>query len=67
MLSLIGFGTLTEDANVYDGYAIQGCEESVVQFYNNAYGLNTTFGWKMAATPGSTTLVEFSTDFPNIL
>lgn len=43
----------------YEAHAISGCDENTAQFYQEVNGFDL-LGWKMAATPGSATLVDFS-------
>ena len=57
--------------NGFDSYSIQGCDATIPQFYQNVVTTLSSNGesvtefleWRMAEFPGSTTLVDFSSEF----
>ena len=57
--------------NGFDSYSIQGCGAAIAQFYqqvvttqsSNGESVTEFLGWRMAEFPGSTTLVDFSSEF----
>jgi len=50
---------------IYTSHAIDGCDAATVQFYQEVSAFDELLGWKMALTPGSATLVDFSSGAPN--
>lgn len=63
-LNAVAGGDVVIDGVTYAPYYIFGCSPTIAQFYQEVDGLDE-FGWKMAATPGTLELVDFSTGAPN--
>lgn len=63
-LAPVAGGDVVIDGVTYAPYYIFGCSPTIAQFYQEVSGFEE-FGWKMAATPGTSELADFSTGAPN--
>lgn len=62
-LTIVSQDDVVIGAASYTAHTIDGCDFDGAQFYQEVE-LGQLGGWKMAATPGSTTLIDFSTGSP---